>query len=124
MRSVNIQGVNISITDNMLDKVSAALKKISNRYPSIHHNVTVKEVPSGFEIKMTYQDQATSVKASVKTKDFYKGIVELRNNILSQLEKEHKIIVQKKRGVKPTSSQPIELVEPLEEYSENVDGTI
>jgi ribosome-associated translation inhibitor RaiA len=97
MSKVNLQGVNLTVTNSMRNRSEKTLKKLFERYPPINHQITVNSSPSGVDIKINYQDDLTSKTVSVHVKDFYIGLVKLRDIMISRLEKEHKSSLQQKR---------------------------
>jgi ribosome-associated translation inhibitor RaiA len=97
MTNLNLQGVNLTVTKSMRDRSKKILKKLFERYPPIKHQVTVNSSPDGVDVKIYYQDDLTSKTASVSVKDFYIGLVKLRDVLISRLEKEHKAGFQQKR---------------------------
>jgi ribosome-associated translation inhibitor RaiA len=97
MSKVHLQGVNLTVTKSMRNRSEKTLKKLFKRYPPIKHQITVNSSPDGVDVKINYQDNLTSKTVSVRVKDFYIGLVKLREVLISRLEKEHKASLHKKR---------------------------
>ena len=90
MVQVNIRGVGVELTQAMTDRAQELMDKLFVRYPPISHEITVKTLPDGVELCGQYHDELSTKSAKTAHSDFYAGFGLLRDQLLRQIEREHK----------------------------------
>ena len=106
-KNVSLKGVGISVTENMQQEAAKRLSKLFERFPDISHTLTVKPLPGGRGVDLTfvYHAEFTQETVSASGDDFYSALTQVRERMLSKLDGIHKKQVQSGRRAK---SQPVD----------------